>query len=115
MRRVVDVRSLPCEHVRNTDLLAQGVVRRRLPHSTEIVAKLGRNAHIGIPAEEDVFRVPIDPREVPQQISDVRADPEIMQLPYIDGHAHQRNDTSAFRGLRSAVRTSDLCPLPFDL
>jgi hypothetical protein len=88
MRCVVDIRTLAPQDPRHVNLLAQRVVWRRLPHAAEVRPELGGDAHIGFTAEQDVFSIAIDARELSQQIADVGPDAEIVDLPRVDRDAH---------------------------
>jgi hypothetical protein len=88
MRRMKDIRSLSVEHPRDVKLLANGVVFRRFKHRPEILAELGAYAEIRLMTEKDVFVVAIDTGEMPQQVSGIGADAEIVQFPRIDCDSH---------------------------
>ena len=50
------------------------------------------HAHVGLVAEQHVLVLAIDAREVPQEVPDVGADAEVVQLPGIDRDFHRWND-----------------------
>ena len=88
VRRMKDIRSLAVEHPRDVKLFANGVVVRRFKHGPEIVAELGAYAEIPPMTEKDVLVVMIDTGEMPQQVSRIRADAEIVQFSGIDRDSH---------------------------
>ena len=88
VRRMVDVGPLAPQDPGHVDLLAQRVVGRRFEHGAEVRAELRGDAQVGLMAEQDVLGVAIDPREVPQQVADVGADAEVVELPRVDRDAH---------------------------
>ena len=88
MGRVKQVHLFPAQIQRNVDLLANGVRASTLWHGPEVLAELLQAVGIGRLAEQHEFRRPIDSREMPQQVSDVRADPVVTKLPRVYGDAH---------------------------
>ena len=56
------------------------------------------------PAEDHVLRVVIDPRELTQEIADVGADPEVVELSGVDADAHGSNDIREQGPFRAAER-----------
>ena len=86
--RVVEIRALTAQHPRHVDLFTNGVVRRRLEHGAEVRPELGRDAEVGFTAQQHVFGVVVDPREMAQQIADVRADAEVVEFARIDRDSH---------------------------
>ena len=51
-----------------------------------------RDADVRCVAEQHVLVLVIDPREVPQEISNVGADPEVVEFSGVDADAHGSND-----------------------
>ena len=62
-------------------------------HGAEVLAERGRDAHVLRPREQHVLCVPVDVRELTQQIPDVGADAEIVKLPRVDADAHVANSS----------------------
>ena len=83
-------------------LLAERVVGGRLQHGPKIRPELGSDIEIGGGTEENVLRVVIDACQLPQQVPDVGADAEVMQLPRIDSHPHSTDYIGA-KGARGAM------------
>ena len=71
-----------------------------LPAVSATVRKFAPSAPQGLlivgPAEDHVLRVVIDPRELPQEVADVGADPEVVELSGVDADAHGSNDIWSF-------------------
>src|SRR5215510_14035365 len=88
MRRVKNVRLFTHKHERDVELLRNGVISGRLQHGPEVFAEGARDPHVGLVAEQDVLVFPIDPREMPQEVADVGADPEIVEFSGIDRNFH---------------------------
>jgi hypothetical protein len=63
---------------------------RGLQHSPEVRPKLAAaDAEIGFAAQQNELGRVIDAREMAQEIADVGADPEIVDLPRVDGDSHE--------------------------
>ena len=88
VRRVEQIRLLPAQVERQRDLLAHRVLRRPCRNRPEVLAELGRERGVLVTAQDDVFVLLIQPREVAQQVADVGADPVVAQLPGVDGDSH---------------------------
>ena len=54
----------------------------------EVRPELRRHVDIVRPAQEDVLRLLIEPREPAQHVADVGADAEVVELPRVDGDSH---------------------------
>ena len=89
MRRVIHVRLLAHQHPRHVNLFADGVVVRGFEDGAEVLAKCLGHAHVRLVAEQDVLVLPIDARQMPQEVPDVGADAEIVQFSGINGHSHR--------------------------
>jgi hypothetical protein len=63
-------------------------VARRLEHRPKVRSELRGHAQIRLLAEQDVLAVPIEPRELTEQVAEVRPDAEIMELARIDRDSH---------------------------
>ncbi len=81
--------ALARERQRNAVLLGDRVHRRRLGHHPEIRPQHVARLDIVRPAQHDVFRGAIEPRQLDQDVADVRADAEIAELAGINGDSHQ--------------------------
>ena len=90
VRRVEQGHPLALERQRDSHLLGDGIVARRLGNRPEVLAE--RRQRLAIPgtAEDHELGPGVDPRQVPQQIPDVGADAEVVQLAgvYADPHGH---------------------------
>ncbi len=82
------IRLLAVQHPWHMDLLAQRVVRRRFEDGAEVGTELRRYVEVRVLAEQHVLAVVIDPREVPQEVADVSADAEVVELARINRNAH---------------------------
>jgi hypothetical protein len=81
--------SLPSERKRNPDLLGDGIGAGRLDHRAKIGPERSEVGDILSTAEEYELRVLVEPRQVAQEIPDVRTDPEVVELSGIDSDAHR--------------------------
>ncbi len=88
MRRVIEIDALAPERQRNPDLLGERVVRRRLDDRPEVFAKAPHRRVIVLPAEDHVLGVVIHPRQLAEEVADVGADAEVVQLAGVDADAH---------------------------
>ncbi len=88
MRRVKDVGPLARQHPRHVNLLAQRVVGRGFEHRPEVGPERRRNAEVALLAEQHVVGVVVEPGELAQQVADVGADAEVVQLARVDGDSH---------------------------
>jgi hypothetical protein len=89
MRRVEQRDALAAERQRNPELLADGVVPGRLRDCSKIFRKGAERRDVFGAAEEDEFSPLVEPCEVPQQVPDVGADAEVVQLPRVYTDAHE--------------------------
>ncbi len=78
------------------DLLAQRVVAGVRDHRPDPRAQVGEPGHVGGAAEHDVLRIVVEPHQLLQQVLEVRADAEVVQLARIDADPHG----SARHGIR---------------
>ena len=99
VRRVIEIRPLAPQHPRHVNLLADGVVRRGFEHGSEVRTELSRDAEVGLAAEQDVLGVVIDARELAQEIADVSADAEVVELPRVDRDSHVACDSTWLLGV----------------
>src|SRR6187551_2279079 len=81
------------QYPRDMNLLAQRVVGRRLEDGAEVRPERRRDSEVGLRAQEDVLALLVEPRQVPQQVADVRADAEVVELPRIDRDSHSVQNT----------------------
>ena len=81
---------------RDLDLLAQRVVVGARDHRPEARAQVGEPGHVGGAAEHDVLGVVVEPHQLLQQVLEVGADAEVVQLARIDADPHG----SARHGIR---------------
>ncbi len=88
MRRVKQRDALPPQRERNPDLLRDRVIAGGLDHGPEVLAERSEGRGVRFPAQQHELRPLIDPCEMPQQIADVRADAEVMQLARVDADPH---------------------------
>ena len=76
------------EGERNPELFGDGIVARGFGDGPKVAPKRRKRRHVLGPAEHHEFRRLIDFRELTQQISDIGADAEIVQLSRVDADAH---------------------------
>ncbi len=77
------------ERQRNPELLGERVVAGRFGHGAEVLAeRLRAHGRVLGPAEQHELGVVVETRQLPQQVPDVGADAEIVQLPRVDADAH---------------------------
>ena len=87
--RCVEQLSLrPHEVKRYREVLSDRVLSSPFRYSAEVVAQLGRQMAVFAATQEDVICVPIDPRELTDQVTYVGADSKVVQLPDIDRNSH---------------------------
>ena len=89
VRRVEERDAFTPERQRDPELLADRIVARGFRHGPEILAERAKRLAVVGPGEHDKLGLTIEPRQVPQQVADVRADAEIVQLPRVYADAHR--------------------------
>jgi hypothetical protein len=94
VRRVIDVGLLAAKHQRHVVLLAHRIVGRRLEDGPEVGAERARHLEVVLVAQQHVLVRRVDAREVPQQVADVGADAEVVELAGIDRNAHRSDYVS---------------------
>src|SRR5262249_5497883 len=89
MWRVKQRDPLTPERERDANLFVQRVVGRRLRDGPKVFSERRQRLAVGRPAENHVLGLTIESGELPQQVPDIGADAEIMQLAgiYADPHA----------------------------
>ena len=90
MRLVHQAHPLARERERNAELLGDRIGRRRLGHHAEVAAQHVAGRGIVRPAQHDVFRLAIEPRQLDQDVAEIGADAEIAQLARVNGNSHRR-------------------------
>src|SRR5215510_12428712 len=90
---VKQIDTLAFERPGNLDLLRNRVVARLFRNRPEVLPKLRQGHLIFRTAEQHELRVVIETRQVPEQVANVGADAEIVQLPGVDADAHASYDT----------------------
>ena len=88
MRRVKERDALALQCQRDPDLLGEGIVPRGLGDRPEILPQRGERLAVFRTAQHDELGLAIESRKVPQQVPDVCADAEVVQLAgiYADPH-----------------------------
>ena len=90
VRRVKQRDALAPQRQRNAELLGRGIVAGRFRNAPGSSRRATRhNACVGRRGRNDELGLPIEPRELPQQVADVGADAEVVQLPGVDANAHE--------------------------
>ena len=100
---------------RNPELLGDRIVAGGLGDRPEVLAQRFQRRRIVRPAEQHVLGLAIQPGELAQQIPDVGADAEIVQLSRVNADPHADIITGAecvVRGCVGAVRASAECVVP---
>src|SRR5512132_2494237 len=87
--RVKQRDSLPPERERDANLFVERVVGRGFRDGPKVFSERRQPLAVGRPAENHVLALMIESGELPQQVPDIRADAEVMQLAgiYADPHA----------------------------
>src|SRR5262245_46846881 len=88
VRRMKHVWLFAHQHEWNVELLRYRVIGRWFQHGAEVFAERPGDSHVQLVAEQDVLVLSIDAREMPQEVADVGADPEIVEFSGIDGNFH---------------------------
>src|SRR5262249_9113189 len=90
MRRMEQRDAFSPQRERDAHLLGDRVVPGGFDHGAEVLAERRQVSAIVRPAQDDELRVAIEPRELPQQVSDVGPDAEGVQLAAVDAYPHAR-------------------------
>ena len=88
VRCVKQRHALALERERNLQLFGDRIVAGRLGHGPQVVTEGRDRRGILRAAQHHEVGVAIEPRQLPEQIADVGADAEIVQLPRVDADAH---------------------------
>ena len=90
VRLVQQMRALAREAERNPDLFAERIrpARLRRRRGSSAPSSLATSTSRG-PAQDDVLGLLIEPREAKQDVADVGADAEVVELPRVNGDSHQ--------------------------
>jgi hypothetical protein len=89
VRRVKQCDPLALERPRDFHLFRDGVVAGRLRDRPEVLSNRRQRVAILWPAEDDELGLAVETSQVPEQVPDVGADAEVVQLSgvYADPHA----------------------------
>jgi hypothetical protein len=87
--RVIQRHPLAFHGQGDLQLLRDRIVAGRLRHRPEVLSDLCQRLAILWAAEDDELGLAVDARQMPEQVPDVRADAEVVQLSgvYADPHA----------------------------
>ena len=85
------------ERERDLQLLGDRVVAGRFGHGPEILSERRQRLAILGPAEHHELGLAIEPRQLPQQVADVGADAEVVQLAGVDADPHGAQSYQAGR------------------
>src|SRR3990172_10169155 len=88
MRGVKQRHAFASERQGDLPLLSERIIAGRLGDGPEILAQRGEGLRVARRAEEDELGLPIEPRQLPQQIPDIGADAEVAQLSRVYTDAH---------------------------
>src|SRR5262245_14552990 len=88
MRRVEQRHPFAPKRLRYLQLFRDRVVAGRLRDGAEVLAERREPLPVLGPAEHDVLGVAIESRKLPEEIPDVGADAEVMELAGIDADPH---------------------------
>jgi len=93
VRRVKEGHALAADRPGQRELLGDRVVAGAVRDGAKILAK-GRNpGAIFGPAEQNELGVVVNPRELFEQVADVRADAKVVKLPRVNANPHESYDT----------------------
>ena len=84
MGRVKERDAFTLERQRDAKLFGERVIASRFEHGAKVVAKRLDRGSIFQAAEQNELGVVIETRQLPQQVADVGADAEIVQLSRVD-------------------------------
>ena len=77
------------ERERHAHLFGHRVVAGPLGHGPEIFAERRQRFAVFRAAEQDELGLPIEARQLPENVADVGADAEVVQLPRVDTYPHR--------------------------
>jgi hypothetical protein len=88
MRRVEQIDASASDGRRDRNLFARRVMAGSFGHGAKVLSQLRCHPGVLRPAEEDVLRGPVDPGEAAEQIPEIRADAEIVELACVNRDSH---------------------------
>ena len=91
VRLMHHLHALAGERERNPVLLGDRIGRRRFGHHPEVAAQHLAGLLVVWTAQHDVLRRLIEARELDEDVADVGANTEIVQLPRVNGNAHRQS------------------------
>src|SRR5262245_26889740 len=91
MRGVKEGHPLTLQRQWDPKLLGHGVIASCFEYGAEILSQRLNLRSIFRTTEQDEFRVVIQTRKLSQQVTNVRADAEIVQFSRVDADAHPRH------------------------
>src|SRR5215207_7907571 len=95
------------EAERNRELLGNRVRPRRFRHCAEVGTESVRDLCVLRAAQDDVISLLVESRQAKQDVSDVRADAEVVELARIDRYPHRQDSVrSTGKDWRSALPTN---------
>ena len=86
--RVEEVRPEAAQLERDREVLAQAVAGRAVHHRDEVLREVAQRRLVGRVAEEEVRGLVVEPREVADDVADVRPDPVVVPLACVDRDLH---------------------------
>src|SRR4051812_50222617 len=95
MRGMKQVDLLPAQIKRDANLFADRVLLHRFGNGAEVRAEFLRQGRVASAAEDNVLRLRVEPRQMPQQVAQVRPDAVV---PDLAGINRDSQDTGFYRG-----------------